>query len=540
MVEGGLSMYRVLIVDDEALIRQGIIAKLKYNRFQCEEILEAEDGEEAIAIIKAQQPQIVITDIRMATINGIELIQIGKEICPRTRFIIVSGYAEFSYAEQAINMGVDGYLLKPIGNDAFVKTIAKVYGQLDKDKVAHHIHHENRVLEEHCINLTLEQKINTLIHSQKNHDDHGMMKPLFQHEKSYYYMLAILNIDGKSYYQSSFSYQDIDVLKFSVVNICDDIACECKKEIIHNLKDRNQTLILCYHKSPHTLKHAVDKFLMDVYSKITKILSISLTIGISAVGDTVNSSLYEQARETLNTRLLYGENKIYKYENQSNKAKIALPLNDLNLLQKSIERYDLSSIKIVLQDIFSRRYMKDHTSTYIRMVWFEITNLLIKICNDLSMDTVSLFNRLLLTEDIVNQFENIDELVAYLYSTILKIFDYGTIKDLDYKSRMTLCIQYLEQHYPEQIAVNDLAARFHMTSSYFSTLFKKETGKTVVKYLTQLRINQACNLLRETAHSVVDIAHMVGFEDPQYFFRVFKKVKDVTPLDYRNKKQWIS
>ncbi len=120
-LKGGLSMYRVLIVDDEALIRQGIIAKLKYNRFQCEEILEAEDGEEAMAIIKAQQPQIVITDIRMATMNGIELIQKGKEICPRTRFIIVSGYAEFSYAEQAINMGVDGYLLKPIGNDAFVK-----------------------------------------------------------------------------------------------------------------------------------------------------------------------------------------------------------------------------------------------------------------------------------------------------------------------------------------------------------------------------------------------------------------------------------
>jgi len=534
-------MYSILIVDDEELIRKGIIAKLKYNNFKFTELFEAEDGEQALYLLKQKEPNIVITDIRMSNMNGIEFIEQAKEVCQNTRFIIISGYAEFSYAEQAINMGVNGYLLKPIGNEDFVKTLAKVYKNLDKDKHIKTVNSKKKVLEKYCDTLTLEQELNTIFHSVNKEDNNRKTQDInfFNNNQNNRYMLAILNIDGKSYYQSEFKYQDLDVLKFSIFNICDEIKSDCIKEISNNLKDRNQVLILFYHKSPSILKMAVDRFLIEAYSKITKLLNISLTIGLSQVSKAVTSELYREARDTLNIRIIYGENKIYKFENQPSNAEVLLPYNDLNLLQKSIERYDLGSIEVVLQDIFSRKNIKENPSVYIRIVWFEITNLLIKICNDLSIDTVNIFNNLLLTEGILDKFDNINEIIKYLYTNILDIFNLGNINELDYKSRMKLSIQYLEQHYQEEISINDLASRFGMTPSYFSTLFKKETGTTVVKFLTDIRINYACKFLKDTNNSVVDIARRVGFEDSQYFFRVFKKIKEMTPLEYRNKKQWI-
>lgn len=534
-------MYSILIVDDEELIRKGIIAKLKYNNFKFTELFEAEDGEQALYLLKQKEPNIVITDIRMSNMNGIEFIERAKELCQNTRFIIISGYAEFSYAEQAINMGVNGYLLKPIGNEDFVKTLSKVYKDLDKEKHIKTINNKKRVLEKYCDTLTLEQKLNTIFHSVDKEAKNRKTQDInfFNNNENNRYMLAILNIDGKSYYQSEFKYEDLDVLKFSIFNICNEIKSECIKEISNNLKDRNQVLILFCYKSSSILKMAVDKFLIESFGKITKLLNISLTIGLSQVRKTVTSELYREARESLNIRIIGGENKIYKYENQPSNTGVLLPFNDLNLLKKSIERYDLGSIEVVLHDIFSRKYIKDNPSVYIRIVWFEITNLLIKICNDLSIDTVNILNSLLLTEGILDKFDNINEIINYLYTTILDIFNLGNINDLDYKSRMKLSIKYLEQHYQEEISVNDLASKFGMNTSYFSTLFKKETGTTVVKYLTDIRINYACRLLKDTNNSVVDIARSVGFEDSQYFFRVFKKVKGVTPLEYRNKKQCI-
>ncbi|GMQ60103.1 hypothetical protein AN1V17_45030 [Vallitalea sediminicola] len=534
-------MYSILIVDDEELIRQGIIAKLKYNNFNFTELFEAEDGEQALCLLKKKEPNIVITDIRMSNMNGIEFIEKAKEICRNTRFIIISGYAEFTYAEQAINMGVNGYLLKPIGNEEFAKTLSKVYMELDKDKHVKIMNNKKLVLEKYCDTLTLEQKLNTIFHCVDKEDLNKNLKDekILSNSENNRYMLAIINIDGKSYYQSDFKYQDIDILKFSIINICNEIEIECTKEILNNLKDRNQILILFYHDSPSILRMSVDKFLIEAFSKTIKLLNISVTIGLSGVEETVGSKLYKDARETLNIRIIYGENKIYKHDNQSYNTGVLLPFNDLNLLQKSIERYDLKGIEVILRDIFSQKHIKENPLVYIRIVWFEIINILIKVCNNISMDTVNILNKLLLTEEILNKFDNINDIINYLYTTILDIFNLGNVNDLDYKSRMKLSIQYIEQHFQEQISVNDLAYKFDMNTSYFSTLFKKETGITVVKYLTDMRINYACKLLKDTSKSVVDISRKVGFEDSQYFFRVFKKVKEMTPLAYRNKKQWI-
>lgn len=529
-------MYRILIVDDEELIRKGIAAKIKYNNFDICEVYEAGDGREALQIIAAKQPHIIITDIRMPHMDGIELIRQTKEVYPDIKFIIISGYAEFSYAEQALNMGVSGYILKPIGNDDFVKSMTRVLNDLDNEKKIKEVNNDKEMLKEYYDNLSLEQKLNQIFHSVKKENN---IKNTIENvelnniDVNSKYALSIVNIDGSSYYQSDFKYQDLELLKFGLTNIFSEIDTECTKFIINNMKDKNQILILFAHPVKNILKINSDRFLIEAYNKATKYLNISMTCGLSGIEDILDSELYRQAKEAFDLRIIYGSNRIYKYESTMFNSNFVVPQNEIKLLQKCIERYDIGNIEIILNDIFSDKNFKGMSGAYVRFIWLEITNMLIKVCSELNLEIGNTLGSILLSEEVLDRFDSISEIISYLYTTIVDIFNLENVVDMNSKNKIKMAVQYIEQHYQEEISVNDLAYKFAINPNYFSTIFKKEKGHTVINYLTDVRISNACRLLTETQASVVDIAKSVGYEDPQYFYRVFRKIIGKTPLEYR-------
>ena len=155
---------RILIVDDETLIRQGIQARLEYLGFEFEKIQEADDGLKALSVLQEEEIDIVITDIRMADMSGLDFIRQAKPLYPHIQFMILSGYAEFSYAEQAIQLGVSAYLLKPISNDELKKVMNTALEELEKREEQYRILKKGeRILKENEQYL-LEKNLNALLH----------------------------------------------------------------------------------------------------------------------------------------------------------------------------------------------------------------------------------------------------------------------------------------------------------------------------------------------------------------------------------------
>jgi YesN/AraC family two-component response regulator len=135
---------------------------------------------------------------------------------------------------------------------------------------------------------------------------------------------------------------------------------------------------------------------------------------------------------------------------------------------------------------------------------------------------------------MLDKVDSLEEMRRYLYTTIIDMVKAEAIMDMDTKCIVEKTKQYIEKHYDEEFVVKELALKFAVNPCYFSTIFKKETGKTVMQYITNIRVQNACDLLIETQASIADISQSVGYQDAQYFYRVFKKHTGKTPLAYRN------
>ena len=195
--------YSILIADDEELIRKGFIARLEYLKIYPRAIYEAADGREALKIMKEHKPEIIVTDIRMPEMDGLELISRVSAMNLAAEFIVLSGYAEFSYAEQAIKMGVKAYLLKPISNKELKKVLEEVKGNLDEKKKIRQIILDKNKMETRSQVQNMEKKLNAIF---QNNEINDKKEALFGEKK---YLIAIINIDGSTYESNHFHYQDI-------------------------------------------------------------------------------------------------------------------------------------------------------------------------------------------------------------------------------------------------------------------------------------------------------------------------------------------
>lgn len=532
-------MYKLLVVDDEEIIRKGIISRILHYMPDFAQMWEASDGVEALVVIKEQQPDIVITDIKMPHMDGLQLIRQVREAGSTAKFIIISGYAEFEYAEQAINMGVNGYILKPVIDRELVKSLNNVMGDLDKEKNSKDIKNRTEILEKQYKLIENEKNINQLLNMAKADIVKGQEKeipiPALLPEtcEGTQFMLAILNIDGSSYSDSSFQYRDIELIKDSMANILNELECQCQRLIVNNYRDKNQVFVLLMNVDRTFLKACMDKYISVVFSSLAKFLGISVTIGISMPEDSISSELYRQARTAFEQRIVFGGNHVYKYENLPIYKDFNIPNNEIRLLQNCIERMDVGNIETILREIFSEKNFKGAAAVNIRLVWMEIVNMLLKVCAKMKDDVDNIHNFYLLGEEVLEKFNSLDEIVSYLYTTIIDTLKLEKAVDMNCSNKIKLVTQYIGQHYGEDININELSYLYAMNPNYFSTVFKKETGKTVVNYITEVRISNACRLLTETKASIADISQSVGYQDTQYFFRVFKKTTGKTPLEFR-------
>lgn len=521
----------LLIVDDEVLIRQGIIARLEYLNLKSDAVYEAENGRQALEVMKNYKIDIVITDIRMSDMDGITFIKEARPLYPKTQFIILSGYAEFAYAEQAIRLNVGNYLLKPIANDALKEAMESAMARLEESenvnkKVVEAMHSISEMK-----NHLFEKNINDILRDEEAYkrialyDEVNERFPL----KNRWIMLGIINVDGNSYEQRQFKHRDIDLILFVIKNVFSEIQINCDKLIVNNSADRNQLYTVLSHENKNMLRKEAEQIFTRLQNVLWRNMGISLTIGISTEKEELSSECTKEAQKALQERMVHGNSNLYFYSDIKFLSTYKFPTAEFNMLYQYIERRDVANIDFMINTLFSEELVKKYNISYIRIAWVRILNMLLKTIN-LSPKNVE---KLVLNLEYLDSFHTLNDLKSYLKSLILDCLQIEGDVDINSKNKVKLAIKYIEDNYNIDISINELAEKFAISPNYFSAMFKKETGQTTVNYIKNIRINKACEYLKYSDKSVAEIAKEVGYQDSQYFFKVFKKAIGQTPLAYR-------
>lgn len=528
---------RILIVDDEELIRKGLRARLDYLGFEFSAIREADDGTTALLALEEEPVDIIVTDIRMTDMGGIDFIRKTKPLYPNIQFIILSGHAEFSYAEQAIALGVNAYLLKPIGNDQLKKAMEGVIKNLNKEEENSKIIKWGESILKENEEYVLEKNLNAMLHHPEQlQREASLLKENIKLDfpiENRKLMIILINIDGDSYENNRFSYQDISLIRFSIKNIFKEVNIKSEKIIINNLSNTNQLFAILSNPCDITLRAEAEQLFSSLQGTLWNRMQISISLGISSIRNELSIRGTKEAQEAFKQRLIHGNGNIYFYDDIKLLDTGQLPTDELHMLSQYMERNDIGNIEFMISSIFSDERIQKYNINYIRIMWVRIIGILLKCINSNFEKEPRKAEELVTDLEKVVGLSSLADVRMHLYTLILECLETDKYIDTNAKSKIKLAIKYIANHYNEDIAINDLAERFMMSPNYFSSIFKKETGQSTINYIKELRLDKAKEYLVRSKKSVVDIAKEVGYEDSQYFFKVFKKATGQTPLQYR-------
>lgn len=524
-------MYSLLVVEDEKWIRKGIVHKLKKVDLSFDEIYDAKNGIEALEIIKDNNIDIIITDICMPDMDGIELIKKVKEFNKHIEFIIISGYSEFRYAEAAINMGVKSYLLKPTTDDDLMSALNKVISHIEEKRQYSNLSKENINIKICNEKLTYENELNYLLKSRQNKSEFLQENyPLMYNSNQYQLMILNINYDAKD--ECKNKYYDIEEMKakifdYLVTNIHFD-----NYYAFNNMDILNQILILMW-GNENRLGLTCDKISKKLFYDCLHEEQISKTIGISTIFENINDELHKSAKKALDLRLIYGLNKIYTGEHIDISNEFIFPKNELKLLKKNIERGYIKNVKVLLAEIFSKERFKESSASNLYFLYSEVVNTIYETLYSTSVDIEKVTQYDLSQYDIMNYANRLEDISLYLFKLIENRLAMNKKTPINCRELVEEITKYIDMHYEEKINVKSLAARYGINPNYFSTIFKEQLGLTCTKYITMKRLDYACRMLKETDINVEEIAKSVGYNDLQYFYRVFKKEFNYTPMEYR-------
>ena len=532
--------HNILIVDDEQLIRQGLRARIEYLGIDVDEIFEAENGLMALRLQEEHPIDVVITDIRMPDMDGLELIQEMQKKNNQIKFVVLSGYAEFSYAETAIRLGVKAYLLKPVSNDDLKTAFDKAYKVMEQTaSVRQEVQMKKRMDREKQV-YQQEKALNALFSSQEAGvvTREQLCKLCGYDEKMWaggaesVLYLAILHINKESFEHQRFRPVDHELVRFMIRNIFEEIQAPCEKLLVNSLSDTRQMYGIFIGDDKKKLRMEVERIYLRMRSVLEKKMGIYLTIGVSRCRSQLEGKETSEARQALKQRIIYGKANIYFYEDIRILGEQEFPVSQLHLLEQYIEHNEIFKVKNLVQEIFSEELVKKYGSAYLRIMWIRILNLLLHHYERRGRNAAEI-EKMLQNYNLLDRIQSLQEIRQKIIEMVMECVSTESVADANARSKIQMAIGYIQEHFAENLTVNVLAEHYGMSPNYFSSMFKKEMSRSAVNYITELRINQARELLYHSELSVVDISKKVGYEDSQYFFRVFKKYLGMTPLQYR-------
>ncbi|CUU50422.1 response regulator [Clostridium beijerinckii] len=536
-----MNLYRIMIVDDEEEIRLGIIKRIDWEANGFIVVGDAENGQDALEKAEKLQPDVIMTDIKMPFMDGLELGKKLVELMPSTKIIVFSGCDDFEYAHKAIKINVVEYVLKPINSAELIEVLVRLKEQLDRE------YNEKRNLEtlyKHYIKslpVIREQFLVGAIEGRINEEQwHEQMEELGIDFKYKHLTVGIIQADGTLSFEenlNNFSGQKESALTpISIKKIVDEnMGKYCK--FISFIYSGMVIVMGNFEKKEDILLFI--KGINEVCKVYKRIMSLTISAGIGYVYSNPSQIRfsYRTAQNALDYRFILGAGKAIYIDDVEPDNSIQLQLDEKE------ERSMLNAIKISSEDEISEAIDSLFKKTedlllpfnQYRIYLMEIMTSLLKLVQTYAFDIEEIFGENFNAYSYLESFNSIHEVKKWIIEKAIRINSY--IKRERINSSMMLiekAKQYIKENYSDyDVSVEKLCSKLHVSPTYFSTMFKKETGTSFVNYLTATRLEEAVKLLNTTDDKTYMIAEKVGYPEANYFSYVFKKQFGVSPSKYR-------
>jgi len=472
-------VYKALIIDDERWIVEGIKAGVSWEKYGFQVAGVAENGQEGLKLIESLRPEFVLTDIKMPLVNGLELIKRGKVISPHTYFAVLSGHAEFAYAQKALNYGTFGYCLKPFEIEEIEALLGKLSQTLKRNAQLDPDNDEQELYEVLCSGNEelLAEKLTTA----------GM--PVKAD-------LPITPIIIQGYAPVQFP-----------------------GEIQHIRFRMNKRRIGCF-----VYSHLAEGFLRS-FDLSGNALEYSIGVGSSSASASELEAALEIASVAAYGFFSTGKTGIYRAVSASES-----PIDDiLSELASALAQQDRIRFVSLMESCKPLFQCYAFTIKDAYMIFNTVMYLFTR-------EGVKAHTRFLEGYDqLYYEYGHSDAMIDYLVKHTLNHFSDGLSSRLASVTHVRIkeILQYIHHHFNQEISIQSLSEKFYLSPTYLSQLFKKEVGENFVEYLSRERIQYACKLLAETDMTVGQIGEKCGFNDYFYFTRIFKRLNGMTPTQYR-------
>ena len=524
-------MYSVFLVEDEIVTREGIRNSIPWKNIPYTLVGEAPDGELALSALREIKPDILITDIKMPFMDGLELSRIIKRDQPWIKIIILSGHDEFEYAKEAISIGVEEYLLKPISLMDMLASLEKVRLQIEKEKsrltnienLKMQIKSSEEVLKERWLCELITGQISTInaIETAKSIGIDLIVGG---------YVIMIVEI-----FAASDDYTQLSI----VTRIIDSILKE-RDDFLLFPQSLGKQIILAKNISRESLDDEVYTLAQGIKFESERNTDCKVAIGIGSVVGHIEEIVhsYADADKAMRYMSLTGRKNIIGAGDMQWSKAGGPPVIDGDHISERLRfavKGDIESLISQYMEIIGENSSKHGSSSYFAIVYADIIDTVSDLVGDLQGDAGEVLhepgsgNRIM--EEPVSREDFMDALGSLIERWIefrdSNIYSTNQLKVREAK-------RYIDEKFREHdLSLNSVASFVNLSPNHFSTVFSQEAEKTFIEYLTSVRINKAKQLLLKGNMKSADITFEVGYSDPHYFSFIFKKNTGMSPREFR-------
>ena len=533
-------MFKVFLVEDEIVVREGIRKNILWEQYGFLYAGDASDGELALPLIRQIQPDLLITDIKMPFMDGLALIELVRKEMPKTKIVIISGYDDFSYAQQAIRMGVEQYLLKPIIKEKMVETLIELRKKMEAEQQQ----------QEYLTRFQREaQEYETF--SRRRFFEQIVTGGLRVSEISETAKTMGIDVNAPFYNIVLFSLSSAEYDGSAPESYTDALAA-VQDKVTQYIVGHPELILFRWNVTTYAVlvKGMQDDIAQRTCDCIENIQNRCAIAGRDvgwhiACGTPVSRlsaipACFTEASRVLSYRYLCPEEHIlseasirdFRKKNGSETDTGKKEINQervRNFLSSGAEEEIDRFIDQLLQSAGDEAVSLPLLCRYLTMtVYFAA----VKYLDSIGCRADSFWSLELRPNDNASTPEGVRQYARQVMGQAIELRDSENKKQQ--RNLLTQAIGFIDEHYPEEsISLDKVAQKVNISPNYLSAIFSQEVGQTLIEYLTSKRIGEAKRMLRQTDKRSSEIAFAVGYKDPHYFSFVFKKVSGCTPSEYR-------
>ncbi|MGM0882015.1 MAG: response regulator [Bacillota bacterium] len=513
----------ILLVDDEAVDLEWLRRRVVNSHLSLQVIGTANNGFSALKILETEQVDIILSDIRMPIMSGMEFARKAKELSPQVQIVFISGHEDFGYAKEALQLSASGYLLKPVDDGELYDMLASLCVKVEKER------EQNRSVSE-ALTLVNQELLLRWFNDHSQGEAHHHIKEFLAPLLRFGTAAAIIETDDLEW---KIAEEERRAYMTNISRFIENFA-----------QEKNLGTLIISHDSRFVLLSTVqeDRFtslLEELILAVRHAFPVTITIGTGMYTNELSGlhESYRQAQAALSAKWLLGKNRLIKDGSKSSpKGAFAPNIEEsVERMLQAILEYDLVTIDDCLLKLFNRNVSISQKK--------DIYDLIIRITSKLHADLLQQnenLYELLKWEShqpaVLFQFETMGDILSWLRRRFFELSELLYAKKQKQKRKLVEeIIKYIEEKLEQRVTLKEVAANFDFTPNYLGSLFKEETGTLFSDFLNEMRMNRVCQLLTDPTLKVYEIAERVGYKNIIYFNRQFKQSTGMTPGEYRKK-----